>query len=181
MPDFDITALSSFNPAKMQAEGHNSSPNIAESATVPVATQFQSAHGVNTGNLLVKIPATRHPTQNSNVNTGGAAFVGNANFTGGGHTFGNNSTQAVNNTQDYSKRTIHDNSNNKGIIGDGSNNTVNSGDNSGNQTHHNYGGNKQYNQTIGNVNIYGGTHALENLKEFVSFAALHDSAEQDPD
>ncbi|KAM6499301.1 hypothetical protein JOM56_004809, partial [Amanita muscaria] len=31
------------------------------------------------------------------------------------------------------------------------------------------------------VNYYGGTHGLENLKEFVSFAALHDSAEQDPD
>ncbi|KAM6499298.1 hypothetical protein JOM56_004806 [Amanita muscaria] len=31
------------------------------------------------------------------------------------------------------------------------------------------------------VNNYGGTHGLENLKEYVSFAALHDSAEQDPD
>ncbi|KAM6499610.1 hypothetical protein JOM56_005118 [Amanita muscaria] len=31
------------------------------------------------------------------------------------------------------------------------------------------------------VNFYGGTHGLENLKEFVSFAALHDSSEQDPD
>ncbi|KAM6493332.1 hypothetical protein JOM56_011466 [Amanita muscaria] len=30
------------------------------------------------------------------------------------------------------------------------------------------------------VNNYGGTHGLENLKDFVSFAALHDSAEQDP-
>ncbi|KIL60451.1 hypothetical protein M378DRAFT_917332 [Amanita muscaria Koide BX008] len=94
-------------------------------------------------------------TQSPSVNTSGAAYFGNATFTGGGHAFGNNST--VNNTQDYSKRTIHDNSNNKGIIGGGSNNTVNSGDNSGNQTQHNYGGNKQYNQTIstlqGNVNM----------------------------
>ncbi|KAM6499321.1 hypothetical protein JOM56_004829 [Amanita muscaria] len=31
------------------------------------------------------------------------------------------------------------------------------------------------------VNNYSATHGLENLKEFVSFAALHDSAEQDPD
>ncbi|KAM6489893.1 hypothetical protein JOM56_014705 [Amanita muscaria] len=31
------------------------------------------------------------------------------------------------------------------------------------------------------VNNYGGTHGLENLKEFVSFAALHDSSAQDPD
>ncbi|KAM6491620.1 hypothetical protein JOM56_013012 [Amanita muscaria] len=37
------------------------------------------------------------------------------------------------------------------------------------------------NSTVNNTNIYGGAHALENLKEFVSFAALHDSAEQDPD
>ncbi|KAM6499347.1 hypothetical protein JOM56_004855 [Amanita muscaria] len=28
---------------------------------------------------------------------------------------------------------------------------------------------------------YGGTHGLEKLEKFVSFAALHDSAEQDPD
>ncbi|KAM6493238.1 hypothetical protein JOM56_011372 [Amanita muscaria] len=94
-------------------------------------------------------------TESPSVNTSGAAYFGNATFTGGGHAFGNNST--VNNTQDYSKRTIHDNSNNKGIIGGGSNNTVNSGDNSGNQTQHNYGGNKQYNQTIstlqGNANM----------------------------
>ncbi|KAM6499257.1 hypothetical protein JOM56_004765 [Amanita muscaria] len=32
-----------------------------------------------------------------------------------------------------------------------------------------------------NVNFYGGTHGLENLKEFASFAALHDSSAQDPD
>ncbi|KAM6499227.1 hypothetical protein JOM56_004735 [Amanita muscaria] len=31
------------------------------------------------------------------------------------------------------------------------------------------------------VNNYGGTHGLEKLEKFVSFAALHDSAEQDPD
>ncbi|KAM6499297.1 hypothetical protein JOM56_004805 [Amanita muscaria] len=31
------------------------------------------------------------------------------------------------------------------------------------------------------VNNYGGTHGLEKLERFVSFAALHDSAEQDPD
>ncbi|KAM6491555.1 hypothetical protein JOM56_012947 [Amanita muscaria] len=31
------------------------------------------------------------------------------------------------------------------------------------------------------VNVCGGTHGLENLKEFVSFTALHDSSEQDPD
>ncbi|KIL55848.1 hypothetical protein M378DRAFT_560771 [Amanita muscaria Koide BX008] len=72
-------------------------------------------------------------TENSGVNTGGGAFFGNA---GGGHASGSNST--VNNTQDFSKRTIHDNSNNKGIIGGGSNNTVNSGYNSGN-TVNNYG------------------------------------------
>ncbi|KIL58617.1 hypothetical protein M378DRAFT_310658 [Amanita muscaria Koide BX008] len=31
------------------------------------------------------------------------------------------------------------------------------------------------------VNYYGGAHGLEKLENFVSFAALHDSAEQDPD
>ncbi|KAM6499339.1 hypothetical protein JOM56_004847 [Amanita muscaria] len=31
------------------------------------------------------------------------------------------------------------------------------------------------------VNNYGGIHGLEKLERFVSFAALHDSAEQDPD
>ncbi|KAM6499231.1 hypothetical protein JOM56_004739, partial [Amanita muscaria] len=31
------------------------------------------------------------------------------------------------------------------------------------------------------VNNYGGTHGLEKLEKSVSFAALHDSAEQDPD
>ncbi|KAM6499324.1 hypothetical protein JOM56_004832 [Amanita muscaria] len=34
---------------------------------------------------------------------------------------------------------------------------------------------------VTNVNNYGGTHGLERLERFVSFAALHDSAEQDPD
>ncbi|KIL61583.1 hypothetical protein M378DRAFT_166694 [Amanita muscaria Koide BX008] len=77
--------------------------------------------------LTFEVPSmsqcTSNQTLSTGVNTGGGAFFGNANFTGGGHAFGSNST--VNNTQDYSKRTIHDNSSNKGIIGGGSNNTVN--------------------------------------------------------
>ncbi|KIL56879.1 hypothetical protein M378DRAFT_16682 [Amanita muscaria Koide BX008] len=88
------------------------------------ASYFVPSMGQNTGD---QTPSTENP----GVHTGGGAFFGNANFTGGGHTFGNNST--INNTQDYSTRNIHDNSN-KVVIGGGSNNTVNSGDNSGNQT-----------------------------------------------
>ncbi|KIL61774.1 hypothetical protein M378DRAFT_821226 [Amanita muscaria Koide BX008] len=34
--------------------------------------------------------------------------------------------------------------------------------------------------SLTNVNNYGGTHGLETLERFISFAALHDSAEQDP-
>ncbi|KAM6499597.1 hypothetical protein JOM56_005105 [Amanita muscaria] len=44
-------------------------------------------------------------------------------------------------------------------------------------------GNPQF-RNIGvdhSVNFYGGTHGLENLKEFVSFAAFHNSAVQDPE
>ncbi|KIL56081.1 hypothetical protein M378DRAFT_173013 [Amanita muscaria Koide BX008] len=47
---------------------------------------------------------------------------------------------------------------------------------SGNPQFTNIGMNK-----LTTVNNYGGTHGLENLKDFVSFAALHDSAEQDPE
>ncbi|KAM6499313.1 hypothetical protein JOM56_004821 [Amanita muscaria] len=49
---------------------------------------------------------------------------------------------------------------------------------SGNPRFTNIGVNKG---NLTTVNHYGGTHGLENLKDFVSFAALHDSAEQDPD
>ncbi|KIL58832.1 hypothetical protein M378DRAFT_170104 [Amanita muscaria Koide BX008] len=83
----------------MQTEGHNSVPNIAEPAMVPVATQFQGAHGFNiSGNPILA---------NIGVNSG------------------------VNN--------------------------------------------------VTTVNNYGGTRGLEKLENFVSFAALHNSSEQDPD
>ncbi|KIL58613.1 hypothetical protein M378DRAFT_310610 [Amanita muscaria Koide BX008] len=49
---------------------------------------------------------------------------------------------------------------------------------SGNPQFTNIGVNKG---KVSTVNYHGGTHGLENLKEFVSFAALHDSAEQDHD
>ncbi|KAM6499437.1 hypothetical protein JOM56_004945, partial [Amanita muscaria] len=48
---------------------------------------------------------------------------------------------------------------------------------SGNTRFTNVGGNL----TTTTWNNYGGTHGLEKLERFVSFAALHDSAEQDPD
>ncbi|KAM6499305.1 hypothetical protein JOM56_004813 [Amanita muscaria] len=83
----------SLNPA---SEGRNSFPNIAESTTVPMATQFQGAQNIN---------MSGNPT------------------------------------------------------------LMNIGTNTGNH--------------LTTVNNYGGTH--EKLERFVSFAALHDSAEQDPD
>ncbi|KAM6499294.1 hypothetical protein JOM56_004802 [Amanita muscaria] len=85
-----------WNPASMPAEGYNQFPNVAETVTVPMATQFQGAQ----------------------VN-----MSGNPRFT-------------------------------------------NIGVNEGKLT---------------TVNYYSGTHGLENLKEHVSFSALQDSAEQDPD
>ncbi|KAM6499282.1 hypothetical protein JOM56_004790 [Amanita muscaria] len=87
----------SLSLASIQAEGRSPFPNIAESGTVPMTTQFQGAQNVN---------LSGNPT------------------------------------------------------------LMNIGTNTGNLT---------------TVNNYGGTHGLENLKEFVSFAALYDSAEQDPD
>ncbi|KAM6499583.1 hypothetical protein JOM56_005091 [Amanita muscaria] len=87
----------SFNPASMEAKGRNSFPSIAQSATVPVATQFEGAHGF---------------TLSGNVATIGT---------------------------------------NTGV------------------------------QNVTTVNHYGGSHGLENLKEFVSFPALHNSSAQDPD
>ncbi|KAM6499425.1 hypothetical protein JOM56_004933 [Amanita muscaria] len=87
----------SSGATSMQAGGCNQSPNIVEPVTVPVATQFQGAQGVN--------------------------ISGNPRFTNVGMNTGNLTTT---------------------------------------------------------VNNYGVTHGLENLKEFVSFAALHNSAEQDP-
>ncbi|KIL63711.1 hypothetical protein M378DRAFT_164138 [Amanita muscaria Koide BX008] len=47
-----------------------------------------------------------------------------------------------------------------------------------------FSGNNQFTNigmNTGTVNNYGTTHGLENLKEFVSFAALYDSSAQDPD
>ncbi|KAM6499341.1 hypothetical protein JOM56_004849 [Amanita muscaria] len=51
---------------------------------------------------------------------------------------------------------------------------------SGNPIMTNIGMNNGVNN-VTTVNNYGGTHGLEILERFVSFAALHDSAEQDPD
>ncbi|KAM6499472.1 hypothetical protein JOM56_004980, partial [Amanita muscaria] len=44
----------------------------------------------------------------------------------------------------------------------------------------NISGNPQFTNIGVNHNFYGGTHGLKNLRESVSFAALHNSAEQDP-
>ncbi|KIL61759.1 hypothetical protein M378DRAFT_820846 [Amanita muscaria Koide BX008] len=49
---------------------------------------------------------------------------------------------------------------------------------SGNSTLMNIGTNSGHLTTVNN---YGGTHGLERLEKFVSFAALRDSAKQDPD
>ncbi|KIL63657.1 hypothetical protein M378DRAFT_164077 [Amanita muscaria Koide BX008] len=53
----------------MQTEGHNSVPNIAEPAMVPVATQFQGVHGFNiSGDPILA---------NIDVNTGSLTTVNN--------------------------------------------------------------------------------------------------------